>query len=83
MNYKLQTDQSDIGFFIPNPRQQKILDYFKNSTEKIRLKNITDELKDFSPRTIRQDLKELCENGFLIRNGGVGPGSYYGPNNAT
>lgn len=84
-NFQLPTSiQSDIGFFVPNPRQQKILDYFhKNSAEKIRLKNITDELKNFSPRTIRQDLKELCENGFLIRNGGVGPGSYYGPNNAT
>lgn len=77
MNHKLQTDQSDIGFFIPNIRQQKILDYFKrNNKGKIHLKDVADEFKNITPRTVRSDLRELCDNGHLIRNGN-GAGSFY------
>lgn len=71
------SNQSDIGFFLPNHRQQKILDYFKkNSKEKIRLKDVADEFRNISPRTVRSDLRDLCDNGHIVRNG-VGAGSFY------
>lgn len=77
-------DQSDIGFFLPNQRQQKILDYFKkNSKEKIRLKDVADEFRNITSRTVRGDLRDLCDNGHLVRNG-IGAGSFYHlPNNAS
>lgn len=77
-NPKSQTsNQSEIGFSILNSRQQKILDYFQKTTEeKNRLKDISKELKFIHPRTLRQDLKYLCDNGHLIRDG-FGPGSFY------
>lgn len=71
------TNNSPIGFSVLNIRQQKIVDYFKKTTEdKIRLKNLATEFKDTPQRTLRQDLKDLCDNGFLARNG-FGPGSFY------
>lgn len=78
------SNQSDIGFFLPNHRQQKILDYFKkNNKEKIRLKDVADEFRNISPRTVRGDLRDLCDNGHIVRNG-IGAGSFYHlPNNAS
>ena len=71
------TDKDMIGFAVLNIRQQKIIDYFhKFSEEKVRLKNIADEFKNIPPRTLRQDLKCLCDNGYLERDG-FGPGSFY------
>lgn len=70
-------DKDMIGFAVLNIRQQKIIDYFqKFSEEKVRLKDVTDEFKNIPPRTLRQDLKCLCDSGYLMRDG-VGPGSYY------
>lgn len=70
-------DKDMIGFAVLNIRQQKIIDYFqKFSAEKVRLKNIADEFKNIPPRTLRQDLKCLCNNGYLARDG-FGPGSFY------
>lgn len=68
---------NEIGFSILNSRQQKILDYFQKTTEeKNHLKDISKELKFIHPRTLRQDLKCLCDNGHLLRTGS-GPGSFY------
>lgn len=70
-------NSSMIGFSALNSRQQKIVDYFSKSIEeKIRLKDITESFKNIPPRTLRQDLKDLCDNGLLARNG-FGPGSFY------
>lgn len=70
-------NSSIIGFSVLNSRQQKIVDYFAKSTEeKIRLKDISDGFKNIPSRTIRQDLKVLCANGFLVHSG-FGPGSFY------
>lgn len=70
-------NSSMIGFSVLNSRQQKIVDYFnKSMEEKIRLKDIVEGFKNFPPRTLRQDLKVLCDNEFLDHNG-FGPGSFY------
>lgn len=70
-------NSSMIGFSVLNSRQQKIVDYFTKSTEeKLRLKDIAESFKNIPPRTLRQDLKDLCDNGLLVRNG-FGPGSFY------
>lgn len=68
---------SMIGFFMPNSRQQKIVDFFsKASGEKLGLKEVVMGFGDVPSRTIRQDLKHLCEQGFLGRSG-HGPSSVY------
>jgi len=70
-------DSSMIGFSVLNSRQQKIVNYFSKSVEeKIRLKDLTEEFRNVPSRTLRQDLKDLCDNGLLARNGS-GPGSFY------
>ncbi len=70
-------DSSMIGFYMPNSRQQRIIDFFqKIPAGKMGLKDVAVSLRDIPPRTIRHDLKDLCEQGFLGRSG-HGPSSIY------
>lgn len=72
-----QKDSSMIGFFMPSSRQQRIVDFFqKIPNEKLGLKEVVNGFKDIPSRTIRHDLKDLCDQGFLGRIG-RGPGSAY------
>lgn len=73
----ISEDSSMIGFFMPNSRQQKIVDFFsKTPGEKLGLRDVATSFREIPPRTIRHDLKDLCDQGFLGRSG-HGPSSVY------
>lgn len=58
-----------------NNRQQQLIGFFKNNNS-ARLKEITRIFPDVSEKTIRNDLKVLCEKHLLQLNGKA-PQSYY------
>jgi len=61
-----------------NDRQVKIVQFFTKSKEpKIKLKDITQFFPNLTDRTIRNDLKDLCNRGMIRRSEGFGQASYY------
>lgn len=59
-----------------NERQERIAASIK-SAGKMELREIMATFPEISERTIRYDLKNLCESGKLTRHGAGGPGNYY------
>lgn len=61
-----------------NVRQAKIIQIFKKQkTDKIQLKDIIRFFPDLTDRTIRNDLKSLCDKKIVSRIGNYGPSSFY------
>ena len=61
-----------------NIRQAKIIQIFKKQkTDKIQLKDIIRFFPDLTDRTIRNDLKSLCDKKIVSRIGNYGPSSFY------
>lgn len=61
-----------------NHRQEMLLKLFQNRKDsQVRLKDIMQSFPDFTDRTIRNDLKILCEIKALARSNGRGQGSFY------
>ena len=61
-----------------NIRQTKIIQIFKKQkTDKIQLKDIIRFFPDLTDRTIRNDLKSLCDKKIVSRIGNYGPSSFY------
>lgn len=61
-----------------NHRQEMLLKLFQNRKDsQVRLKDIMQSFPDFTDRTIRNDLKTLCEIKALARSNGRGQGSFY------
>lgn len=59
-------------------RQSAILSLVKFGKDGIcRMKDLIAEFPDVSERTLRYDLKKLCDQGVLEKVGSSGPGSYY------
>ena len=59
-------------------RQEVIIDFFKKGgDEKVRLKDIKKFFPDYTSRTIRNDLKGLCDIGLVLRSNGKGQASFY------
>jgi vacuolar-type H+-ATPase subunit I/STV1 len=59
-------------------RQSAIVNRIRSGNSKgCRLKNLITEFPDVSERTLRYDLKRLCEQGTIERVGNGGPASYY------
>ncbi|MDP3729210.1 MAG: DeoR family transcriptional regulator [bacterium] len=68
-------DDSNINVAI---RQSAIINRIKSGNEGgCRLKDLIAEFPDVSERTIRYDLRHLCEGGIIERVGNGGPASYY------
>src|SRR3989339_207404 len=58
-------------------RQQKIISILEEKAlSEFRLKDVLNEFPDFNEKTVRNDLKVLCESGILKRNG-AGRSSVY------
>ena len=61
-----------------NDRQVKIVQFFTKSKEnKIKLKSIAQVFPQLTDRTIRNDLKDLCDKRIIARSDGFGQSSYY------
>lgn len=61
-----------------NDRQVKIVQFFNKSKEpKIKLKDIAQFFPNLTDRTIRNDLKDLCNRRMIGRSEGFGQASYY------
>lgn len=61
-----------------NDRQIKIVQFFNKSKEsKIKLKDIAQFFPDLTDRTIRNDLRDLCNKKIINRSEGFGQASYY------
>ncbi len=61
-----------------NDRQVKIVQFFNKSKEsKIKLKDIAQFFPDLTDRTIRNDLRDLCDRKIISRSEGFGQASYY------
>ncbi len=61
-----------------NERQEVIINFFKEGkNEKIRLKDVKKLFPNYTDRTIRNDLKGLCNMGVVLRSNGKGQGSFY------
>lgn len=61
-----------------NDRQVKIVQFFNKSKElKIKLKDIAQFFPNLTDRTIRNDLKDLCNRRIIGRSEGFGQASYY------
>lgn len=61
-----------------NIRQAKIIQIFKKQkTDKIQLKDVIRFFPDLTDRTIRNDLKSLCDKKIVLRIGNYGPSSFY------
>lgn len=61
-----------------NDRQEVLLKLFQNKKDsQVRLKDIMQSFPNFTDRTIRNDLRLLCESGVLGRSDGRGQGSFY------
>jgi len=59
-------------------RQSAIINRIKSGNGNgCRLKELLAEFPDVSDRTLRYDLKKLCEQGIIERVGNGGPASYY------
>ena len=73
-----QNDDSDKNFFGKQfMRQQKIISILEEkSLGEFQLKDLLNEFPNFNEKTVRNDLKVLCESGVLERNG-AGRSSVY------
>lgn len=72
-----QARPSEMGQSAVN-RQSAILEIIQKSAERrLQLKDIIASLPGVSERTIRYDLKYLCETGKLTRQGNGGPSNFY------
>lgn len=61
-----------------NERQAKIVQFFqKKKLDKVKLKDITQFFPSLTDRTIRNDLKDLCEKRIVSRTDGHGQASFY------
>lgn len=61
-----------------NDRQDVLLKLFQSKKDsQVRLKDIMRSFPNFTDRTIRNDLRLLCETGVLARSEGRGQGSFY------
>jgi hypothetical protein len=59
-------------------RQSKIVNAIKSSEgSKVMLKDIISAIPEVSERTIRYDIKKLCDQGLVVRVGISGPGIHY------
>ncbi|MEK7452817.1 MAG: hypothetical protein AAB614_01130 [Patescibacteria group bacterium] len=59
-------------------RQDFIMKFFKESKDgKLRLKDIMKNFSNYTSRTIRNDLKGLCNEEFILRSESRGQGSFY------
>ena len=72
------TDEKKVTVANLNNRQEMLLKLFQNRKDsQVRLKDIMQSFPDFTDRTIRNDLKILCEIKALARSNGRGQGSFY------
>ncbi|MBI3671402.1 hypothetical protein HY249_01245 [Candidatus Azambacteria bacterium] len=59
-------------------RQEVIMKFFNsNQSKRLRLKEAKKFFPSYTDRTIRNDLKSLCEIGVIARSQGRGQGSFY------
>ncbi|MBI3684884.1 DeoR family transcriptional regulator [Candidatus Azambacteria bacterium] len=59
-------------------RQKKILQFFNTrKDDTIKLKDVMQFFPDFTDRTIRNDLRELCMKKMVVRSDGHGQASFY------
>lgn len=59
-------------------RQERMLSMVSDASDKrMQLRDFMVAFPGISERTLRYDLKHLCESGKLVRAGEGGPGSYY------
>ncbi len=79
-----QNNISDKKFFGKQlVRQQKIISILEEkSLDEFQLKDVLNEFPNFNEKTVRNDLKVLCESGILKRNG-AGRSSVYKSNSAN
>jgi len=61
-----------------NERQEKLMRLFKeNQNGNIKLRDLKKFFPSITDRTLRTDLKGLCDKGFILRSEGRGQGSFY------
>lgn len=58
-------------------RQKRILELMRQSGKRVQLKDISSFFSGVSRRTLRYDLKQLCDRGELLREGKGGPSNFY------
>ena len=63
-------------------RQDRIVDFVEGSGS-AQLKDVIQKFPDISERTLRYDLKQICERGDLVRQGKGGPANVYLPKGSS
>jgi hypothetical protein len=78
-NEPLELDKvASTPVYTANERQEKMLSMIKAvENGRLQLKDFIAGFPEVSERTLRYDLKNLCDAGKLVRGGEGGPGSFY------
>ncbi len=59
-------------------RQSAIIEKIRqNGNMRLQLRDLADQFPEVSERTLRYDLKKLCDQGRLVRQGNGGPSNFY------
>lgn len=70
--------EGQLPMYTANERQEKMLGMIKSAeNRRLQLKDFIAGFPEVSERTLRYDLKNLCDAGKLVRGGEGGPGSFY------